>query len=79
MRLEWGHWDSWVARFRQQGAGRDIVSPLWRSSMILERDAFLRKLDDTIASHSMLDHPFYQMWNDGKLSKETLQEYVKQY
>jgi len=47
--------------------------------MILERDAFLRKLDETIAKHSMLDHPFYQMWNDGKLSKETLQEYVKQY
>ena len=47
--------------------------------MILERDAFLKKLDETIAKHSMLDHPFYQMWNDGKLSKETLQEYVKQY
>jgi len=47
--------------------------------MILERDAFLKKLDETIAKHSMLDHPFYQMWNEGRLSKETLQEYVKQY
>ena len=37
--------------------------------MILERDAFLKKLDEAIAKHSMLDHPFYQMWNDGELSR----------
>jgi pyrroloquinoline-quinone synthase len=41
--------------------------------------AFLRLLDETIARHSLLDHPFYQAWNDGKLTKERLAEYAKQY
>jgi len=47
--------------------------------MVLDKDAFIKKLDETIARRSMLDHPFYQMWNDGQLSRETLGEYVKQY
>jgi len=47
--------------------------------MTMERGEFLQKLDDTIANHALLDHPFYQLWNEGKLSKGTLNEYVKQY
>ncbi len=47
--------------------------------MFLEKDEFLRKLDATIAEHAMLDHPFYQLWNDGKIPKETIDEYSKQY
>lgn len=40
---------------------------------------FLKKLDETIAQHNLLEHPFYQLWNEGKLSKEMLAEYSKQY
>jgi pyrroloquinoline-quinone synthase len=40
---------------------------------------FLRALDGVVARHAMLKHPFYQVWNEGKLSKETLAEYAKQY
>jgi pyrroloquinoline-quinone synthase len=47
--------------------------------MILDRDAFLKKIDEAIARHAMLDHPFYQMWNEGRLDRETLDEYAKQY
>lgn len=42
-------------------------------------EEFLDTLDATIAKHSLLDHPFYQAWNEGKLSKEALAEYAKQY
>ncbi len=40
---------------------------------------FLQKLDLTIEQNKMLNHPFYKTWNEGKLSKEALQEYAKQY
>lgn len=47
--------------------------------MALDAAAFIERLDQRIARHAMLDHPFYQTWNAGELSRETLQEYVKQY
>lgn len=47
--------------------------------MALDAAAFIDRLDQTIARHAMLDHPFYRTWNEGGLSRETLQEYVKQY
>ncbi len=40
---------------------------------------FLKRLDETIASHALLSHPFYQSWNAGTLSADTLREYIKQY
>jgi hypothetical protein len=40
---------------------------------------FLKRLDETIARHALLSHPFYQQWNAGALSRETLCEYAKQY
>jgi pyrroloquinoline-quinone synthase len=40
---------------------------------------FLQALDETIARYSLLDHPFYQAWNKGALTKEALAEYAKQY
>jgi pyrroloquinoline-quinone synthase len=40
---------------------------------------FLKRLDETIASHALLSHPFYQAWNAGSLSADTLREYTKQY
>jgi pyrroloquinoline-quinone synthase len=47
--------------------------------MALDAAAFINRLDETIARHAMLEHPFYKTWNEGGLSRETLQEYVKQY
>ncbi len=38
-----------------------------------------RALDGTIAAHAMLEHPFYKLWSEGKLSRHTLAEYAKQY
>jgi pyrroloquinoline-quinone synthase len=32
-----------------------------------------------VMQHSMLKHPFYVAWSKGKLSREVLQEYAKQY
>ncbi len=40
---------------------------------------FLQQLDSVIEQHKMLNHPFYQTWNMGKLSREALREYAKQY
>ena len=40
---------------------------------------FLQKLDETIEHHSLLKHPFYQLWNKGELTRESLAEYAKQY
>jgi pyrroloquinoline-quinone synthase len=36
-------------------------------------------LDATIASRHLLDHPFYQRWTAGTLTREELQEYARQY
>jgi pyrroloquinoline-quinone synthase len=36
-------------------------------------------LDARIAGQRLLDHPFYQRWNEGTLSREELQEYARQY
>lgn len=43
------------------------------------RNNFIVQLDSVIKQHQMLDHPFYQAWNSGKLSREALREYAKQY
>jgi pyrroloquinoline-quinone synthase len=40
---------------------------------------FQTELQEAIERHAMLKHPFYQLWNEGKLSVEVLQEYAKQY
>lgn len=36
-------------------------------------------IDALVEARSMLKHPFYQAWTDGRLSLDTLQEYAKQY
>jgi pyrroloquinoline-quinone synthase len=36
-------------------------------------------LDARIESRAMLDHPFYQRWTCGQLTREELQEYARQY
>jgi pyrroloquinoline-quinone synthase len=39
----------------------------------------LESLDALIDQHHLLNHPFYQAWDEGTLPKETLQLYVEQY
>ncbi len=39
----------------------------------------IKKIDDIIEEKSLLKHPFYQMWSDGKLSLESLAGYSKEY
>lgn len=38
-----------------------------------------KKIDELIEEKSLLKHPFYQMWSDGKLSIESLAGYSKEY
>ena len=39
----------------------------------------LESLDALIDRHHLLNHPFYQAWTEGPLSRETLQLYAEQY
>lgn len=39
----------------------------------------MEKLDARIASRHLLDHPFYQRWSAGTLTRDELQEYARQY
>ena len=39
----------------------------------------IKKIDDMIGERSLLKHPFYQMWSDGKLTQESLAGYSKEY
>lgn len=45
----------------------------------MDTKEFLAQLDAVIHQNRMLDHPFYQMWSMGKLSRDALREYAKQY
>jgi pyrroloquinoline-quinone synthase len=38
-----------------------------------------KKIDDIIEQKSLLKHPFYQMWSDGKLDIDSLSGYSKEY
>ena len=39
----------------------------------------IKKIDEMIEERSLLKHPFYQMWSDGKLAQESLVGYSKEY
>jgi len=39
----------------------------------------IKKIDEMIEERSLLKHPFYEMWSDGKLSVESLAGYSKEY
>ena len=41
--------------------------------------SMIQKIDEMIEERSLLKHPFYQMWSDGKLTKESLAGYSKEY
>src|SRR6476620_11755556 len=40
---------------------------------------FENNLHNAVMEYSMLKHPFYVAWTEGKLTKEVLEEYAKQY
>ncbi len=46
---------------------------------MLSKEKFIEEVNSTIEKKGLLGHPFYQKWNEGKLTKEELQEYAKQY
>ena len=37
----------------------------------------IQKIDQIIEERSLLKHPFYEMWSDGKLTQESLAGYSK--
>ena len=39
----------------------------------------LDRIDEKIASRSLLTHPFYQAWTQGSLTREALRSYTQQY
>ena len=39
----------------------------------------IKQIDEMIEERSLLKHPFYQMWSDGKLTQESLAGYSKEY
>ena len=39
----------------------------------------IKRIDAMIEERSLLKHPFYQMWSDGKLMQESLAGYSKEY
>ena len=41
--------------------------------------SLLQKIDRIIEERSLLNHPFYQAWSDGKLTREALAGYSKEY
>jgi pyrroloquinoline-quinone synthase len=45
----------------------------------MSNNPLLNQIDHIIDEYHLLKHPFYQAWNDGKLSMESLQDYATQY
>jgi pyrroloquinoline-quinone synthase len=41
--------------------------------------SFALQLKNELLNYNLLNHAFYQLWNEGKISLSTLQEYSKQY
>lgn len=46
---------------------------------MLSKEKFTEVIKSTIDEMSILKHPFYQKWNEGKLTLPELREYAKQY
>ena len=42
-------------------------------------NSLTQKIDRIIEERSLLKHPFYQTWSDGKLTREALVGYSKEY
>lgn len=46
---------------------------------MLNKEEFKKAIIDAIDERNILKHPFYQKWNEGRLTREELREYSKQY
>ncbi|MEX2312830.1 MAG: iron-containing redox enzyme family protein [Nitrosopumilaceae archaeon] len=42
-------------------------------------NSLIKRIDEMIEERSLLKHPFYQMWSDGKLSLDSITGYSKEY
>jgi pyrroloquinoline-quinone synthase len=40
---------------------------------------FSKELNAKLDEFHLLKHPFYQAWNEGKLSREIIKDYAEQY
>jgi pyrroloquinoline-quinone synthase len=49
------------------------------SNVLAGKSQFESRLAEAVMEYSMLKHPFYVAWSEGKLSKAVLAEYAKQY
>jgi pyrroloquinoline-quinone synthase len=56
-----------------------LYPELSRTNFREDMTNFATELKNELLKKSILNHPFYQAWNEGKLSKEALVEYSKQY
>ena len=45
----------------------------------MNREEFLTRLDALVAEKHLLKHPFYVLWNEGKLTREDLRRYAIAY
>lgn len=45
----------------------------------MNQQEFLAQIDAIVEQHHLLKHRFYQLWNEGKLSLTSLQEYAGEY
>ncbi len=45
----------------------------------MTQQQFLEQLNNILDQNHLLKHPFYQMWNEGKLDLAMLQEYAQEY
>ena len=45
----------------------------------MTKNEFLTALDNLISENHLLKHPFYQLWSQGKLTRENLREYAISY
>jgi pyrroloquinoline-quinone synthase len=45
----------------------------------MNREEFLTRLDALVAEKHLLKHPFYVLWNEGKLTREDLRSYAISY
>ena len=40
---------------------------------------FSKRLNEKLDEYHLLKHPFYQAWNEGKLTREIIKDYAEQY
>ncbi len=45
----------------------------------MKAEILIEQIDKKIMERSILNHPFYEAWKSGKLSKDALRKYAKQY